>query len=691
MHKEPTMSSLTRTIKHLRNASRRLARHQAKAGGPSSQSRLDCGCVPGVEPLEPRLLMSTTVVSGGLESALLGAGRAVMVLAANQSPNQPNFVSVPSDAKLYPYTYPDAANGPYTVVVDYTDPNGAADIRHVYLRLSGGGSVQTLMYNNLTTVTRWASEPDCLYNISATKTSITNGYRVTWSFQLKDNWNPSTNVDFSAWAYDYSAATGSTRTYDWNGIYDNNLVVNDARKLNLVDLDGDGYYSSVRIEADVNTSVSSRTVKAKLYRRDSVTGGGSGGFWTSDSYTTYGTGEDWVGVGVTVAAAGTYDFAWEVYDPTWYIKNRWYDVDADISNLQMEPLSEDTPAAAHEEEFQDLDDWYLLPRPYGSIAATTDQGYSVAKLTLEGSSNPPSGPSSGPEIIDARGTDYYQYGTFTARLKAGQASIAQDEGTVTGFFTYWDEGTDVNSNGKIDSSEIDVELLGHDPYAVWLNVWTSLSDHTARRVDLRTGVITNASTGQQVAVLPVENRIADFDATQNYYTYSFVWTPTTVTYYLRTATKNIELWHLSTPGAIPSHQARLAFNQWHTSTWVPPGQTPPLSPPASDSSLFIDWVDTPDPVAGGAALPSGGTSVVKKKKAAARSALGGNASSLSGTVIQINPVAATTAGASSTNVTPTTSTPWSSGVNALLWPSTDASADSDPLVTGKRKVRLLLK
>ncbi len=271
-------------------------------------------------------------------------------------PNQPTFSSVPSAAKLYPYTYSnpyDDINGPYTVVVDYTDPDGSSDLKHTYLQLTGNGTSQTIMYYNLSSAQQWDGEGGHLQNISASKTAISNGYRVTYRFQLNGSWTPSKNVDFVAWSVDESDTNSSTRTYNWNGIYDNNLTIYDARKASWVDNDGDGYYSSVRIEADADTSVSSRTVLMDLYMRNSATGGSGSYIWDTGSYTTSGTTTDWKGYTVTVASQGIYDFAWELYDPSWYITNIWYDQDADISNIKMEPTDQDKPPSHPDKEYYD--------------------------------------------------------------------------------------------------------------------------------------------------------------------------------------------------------------------------------------------------------------------------------------------------------------------------------------------------
>ena len=45
------------------------------------------------------------------------------------------------------------------------------------------------------TVSQWADETVRLIGLSASNTTITNGYRITFTFSLPGNWVPSTNVD----------------------------------------------------------------------------------------------------------------------------------------------------------------------------------------------------------------------------------------------------------------------------------------------------------------------------------------------------------------------------------------------------------------------------------------------------------------------------------------------------------------
>jgi len=148
---------------------------------------------------------STGWISGGWDTSYGGGnGDAFLAkLTLNEPPGAPEWFDLPSPNKLYPSTYPetpDDTNGPYVVTVDYTDPDGRDDLRHVYLRLTGAGTPQTIRYDLLATPIQ--SEGDHLENLGATKTIITNGYRVTYRFQLNGSWTPSKNVDFEAWSVD---------------------------------------------------------------------------------------------------------------------------------------------------------------------------------------------------------------------------------------------------------------------------------------------------------------------------------------------------------------------------------------------------------------------------------------------------------------------------------------------------------
>lgn len=82
---------------------------------------------------------------------LVVLGLALFGAACRAAPYQPTFYSIPSAARLYPYIMkpdpdPNKSTGPYTVVVDYTDPSGVSNLQHAYLQIKGDGLAQTLMH-----------------------------------------------------------------------------------------------------------------------------------------------------------------------------------------------------------------------------------------------------------------------------------------------------------------------------------------------------------------------------------------------------------------------------------------------------------------------------------------------------------------------------------------------------------------
>ena len=86
---------------------------------------------------------------------------------------------------------------------------------------------QTLMHTIDTDWTRqWDDEVHHLYDFSVSKTEITNGYDVTWTFKVEWSWNESTNVDFYAWSYDDHGAENAIRTKNnRNAHYENDMAI----------------------------------------------------------------------------------------------------------------------------------------------------------------------------------------------------------------------------------------------------------------------------------------------------------------------------------------------------------------------------------------------------------------------------------------------------------------------------------
>ncbi|RLG05157.1 MAG: hypothetical protein DRN68_09005, partial [Thaumarchaeota archaeon] len=198
------------------------------------------------------------------------------------------------------------------------------------------------------------------------------------------------------------------------------------------------------------------------------------------------------------------------------------------------------------------------------------------------------------------------YGKYEARLKA--AKCENDEGVVTGFFTYW-HGKDLNNNGITDNHEIDFEILGASPYIVYMTIWTDQEDKiglckVTRAVNLRTGEIWQTAP-EDVCQAPerypklrpngkLSQTIPDFDASAKYYVYGFEWLPDSVRFYIKDDDKEIELWKYTVPEHIPTHKGKLMFNVWHTDNWCPEDKPCDLygkpKPPSNDAVLRVDWV-----------------------------------------------------------------------------------------------------
>jgi hypothetical protein len=258
----------------------------------------------------------------------------------NTAPGAPFYQSNPP-TQLYPDVFPVPASGPYTIVVDYTDPNGQDNLQNVYLQLESGssGNDQTIMWGLTGSPVQWDGEGNHLTSLSASRSSIANGYRVTWSFKLDDGWIPSINVDYDAWAYDDSDVEGQHTHNDRNASYDNGLWVFDARMDLVSDPDMDGFYSELNIEWDADTSLPSRQVYAKVYADDFIHLERYLG--QSPVYTIYGQQTEWRSFPIDVDAydleRATWDFRIELFDAAGNLVSNYTPTDdSDLNNVPVE-------------------------------------------------------------------------------------------------------------------------------------------------------------------------------------------------------------------------------------------------------------------------------------------------------------------------------------------------------------------
>ncbi|MFM7142806.1 MAG: glycoside hydrolase family 16 protein, partial [Alphaproteobacteria bacterium] len=170
------------------------------------------------------------------------------------------------------------------------------------------------------------------------------------------------------------------------------------------------------------------------------------------------------------------------------------------------------------------------------------------------------------------------YGTFEARLRTPRAS--RRTGLVSGFFTYFNDGTDHDLDGIVDNHEIDFEFLASEPSAIYLTVWTEYEDggggevfrKTTRKIDLATGRSWETPVGGEAAydlveVAPLPWTAKRYRSSNAFAKYRFAWSAGAVEFAidLEDGAGWRTLWTLAgTPNVtIPSIPAPLFFNAWH--------------------------------------------------------------------------------------------------------------------------------
>ena len=261
-------------------------------------------------------------------------------------PAAPTFEGSPPGA-LYPNTYPSPADGPYTITVDYTHPSGRDDLQYVYLQLQNGdgGLNQTMMWGLTGAPAQWDGEGDHLASLGASKTNVTDGYRVTWSFKLDDGWTPSTNVDFRAWSLDDEDLQSPYASYNRNAIFDTGLRIYDARVVLLTDSNENGYYSELRLEWDADTGVTSREICVDVYTDDFIH---IERYLGQTCYTIYGNSVDWHPFPIDAADSdlehATWDFRLALLDSAGNsVQQYGANDDGDLDDVPIEANDEPDP------------------------------------------------------------------------------------------------------------------------------------------------------------------------------------------------------------------------------------------------------------------------------------------------------------------------------------------------------------
>lgn len=290
-------------------------------------------------------------------------------------------------------------------------------------------------------------------------------------------------------------------------------------------------------------------------------------------------------------------------------------------NIDVSPRSDETRLLA---------DWSFNSRR-GTIGVQQVEYRDALAMTYPADSYYP-GPGQSVEITSNRNnsTTLYKYGVFEGRLQAAPCALndgvgSDDEGVVSTLFTYWREQQDDNNNGRTDTSEIDIELFGHDPGRIYMTIHTAeLGDSATGSeldavkahylADMRTGKIYRydylAGDYTQSGTLDAKYVEEDFDCTDKALVYGFEWQANFVEWYVYDGDEKVVLVrHSIIDGVIPEHPAFFLANVWYTPDWKAYGvsYTPSLLAPANPAPYYINWISSPVPVtdSDGDNLPDG--------------------------------------------------------------------------------------
>jgi len=163
---------------------------------------------------------------------------------------------------------------------------------------------------------------------------------------------------------------------------------------------------------------------------------------------------------------------------------------------------------------------------------------SGSKLILTLDDNPcPEGCSGQPYASgEYRTNGFYGYGTYTLVMKA-----AKSPGIVSSFFIYTDSRDDNNPH-----DEIDIEILGKDTTKMQTNYYAG-----------------DEEVGHETMI------DLDFDASKALHTYTIVWMPEAIEWYVDGDLKHTED---GSRGALPTTPGRIMMNLWsgtdNLSSWL---------------------------------------------------------------------------------------------------------------------------
>ncbi|MFB5269813.1 glycoside hydrolase family 16 protein [Paenibacillus enshidis] len=149
----------------------------------------------------------------------------------------------------------------------------------------------------------------------------------------------------------------------------------------------------------------------------------------------------------------------------------------------------------------------------------------------------------------------YGYGRVEARMK-----VAKGTGLVTSLFTYYDRdpNPDVNRN-----DEIDIEILGKDTTKLETNYYTN-------------------GVGEHSTVIDL-----GFDASLDFHTYAFEWSPTSIKWYVDGKLVHTEN---GSRGELPSHPGHIMVNFWAGANDAAKYWTGDFVYPGSPVRAYYDYI-----------------------------------------------------------------------------------------------------
>jgi len=389
-------------------------------------------------------------------------------------------------------------NGVYKVTIDYPHTTDRSELLHTYLRIVGAGEEQTLMYYHLESLVQWQGEGDHLTNLSVRKRKkgVRNGYRVIYKFSIKDTWPSATDVDIEAWSISKDGTVSPVLRLDWNRTFNNGLKIVDAGLDGLVDNDGDGWYSSIEVAALPKTFLPFKAADLTLSARSSALTLETGEEIAAiEDFITYNESGSWARTTVTTDILDAYDFRWQAYDNGILYHELAHGMDADITQVRLEPASDDV---YREVSFAGME-WVVRaakdqgPGPFGTYNDWLNNPDAVW-VDSEGLHLTIGSDSAGWYCTEVYTKDTVGYGTYTFKIDGRIDRL--DPNAVFGLFIY-----------ENDAQEADFEF----------SLWGDPTDNNA-----------------QFVVQPYTNagNLERFNIVQegNYTLHVMIWEPHQITY-----------------------------------------------------------------------------------------------------------------------------------------------------------------